>query len=276
MKELAQKLGFSKKIDASIEITLDGEETKKNISIPIIDENGDKVTKRIPLYTGDELVSGKLIVRSRAGRIEHSGIRIRLIGIIEVINGEQPDSEFMTNSLDLEPAGSFTDMKSYPFHFPSFQKPYDSFYGSSFRIKYIIRAGIYKNRSDIDVYSELDIGVIDMTQKEKPNSNPISMEVGIESLISINIQLPKNIYNIKQCIEGSIKFLLVKLMLQKMDILIMRKEIIGSGEKALIHSEEISSFELMDGCPVNGKLIRRRNSIKVLFRICSWLGSDYR
>ena len=48
--------------------------------------------------------------------------------------------------------------------------------------------------------------------------------------------------------------------IQKMDFLIIRKEIIGIGDKAIIQTEEVNSFEVMDGSPINGILIRGSHS----------------
>lgn len=259
MKDLVKKLGFSKPMDVGIEILLD-EEDRKTISIPSVNENSENIFRKIPLYTGEEDIKGKLIIRPRSGKVDHSGIRIRLVGVIEVVNGSQPDSEFMTNGQDVEPAGVLFDQKQYDFSFTGFQKPYDSFYGTSFRIKYVIRAGIYKNRNDIDVYKEFDIGVISPLKKAIPASQPILMEVGIDNLLNIIIDIPKNIFELKDFIEGVINFSLIKMTIQKMDFLIIRKEIIGIGDKAIIQTEEVNSFEVMDGSPINGILIRGSHS----------------
>ena len=50
--------------------------------------------------------------------------------------------------------------------------------------------------------------------------------------------------------EGSILFDIVKVMIKKMELNLIRKEIIGIGANANTFSEEISKFEIMDGCPI--------------------------
>lgn len=64
----------------------------------------------------------------------------------------------------------------------------------------------------------------------------------------------------KDEVSGTIAFLAVKLPILKMDLLIIRKEIIGAGDKAITFTDEVSSFEIMDGCPIKGYIIRGRNS----------------
>lgn len=76
------------------------------------------------------------------------------------------------------------------------------------------------------------------------------MEVGIDDLLNIKIRIPKQRYTLKDCLEGSILFDIVKVMIKKMELNLIRKEIIGIGANANTFSEEISKFEIMDGCPI--------------------------
>ena len=47
-----------------------------------------------------------------------------------------------------------------------------------------------------------------------------------------------------------------------MDLNILRKEVLGSGVNSVVETQEINSFEIMDGCPIKGKFVifRGRNS----------------
>jgi hypothetical protein len=109
------------------------------------------------------------------------------------------------------------------------------------------------------VVKEQDVGVMVPTLLEGP-AVPINLDVGIDDYLSIKIDFPRNSFDLKEVVEGKISFQLVKLLVKKMDLILVRKEIIGTGEKALVHSEDLFTFEIMDGCPIKGWLNRRGDS----------------
>ena len=51
-------------------------------------------------------------------------------------------------------------------------------------------------------------------------------------------------------------------MIKKMELNILKKEVLGMGEKAKTTSEEISKFEIMDGCPIREEEIPIRMFLK--------------
>ena len=53
------------------------------------------------------------------------------------------------------------------------------------------------------------------------------MEVGIEELLNIKINVDKKLYNLKGILEGTIEFSIVKILIKKMELNIIRKEILG-------------------------------------------------
>ena len=58
------------------------------------------------------------------------------------------------------------------------------------------------------------------------------MEVGINDFLNIRIDFPANVYSLNDILEGKITFTAVKLLIKKMELIIVRKEIVGMGEKA--------------------------------------------
>ena len=50
-----------------------------------------------------------------------------------------------------------------------------------------------------------------------------------------------------------------------MDLTIIRKEKLGIGENAKTVTEDICTVELMDGSPIKGLIIRRRNTNSTFF-----------
>lgn len=53
------------------------------------------------------------------------------------------------------------------------------------------------------------------------------MEVGINDYLNIKIDFSRNVYSIRDILEGTISFTSVKLLIKKMDFTIVKKEIIG-------------------------------------------------
>ncbi len=229
--------------------------------LPIKDKDpktGETITQKLPLYVGDEKVSGKIEVRTKK-KFDHMGVKVELIGLIEVNTDAGTNSTFMSNGLDLEAPGYISEDRTFNFSFNIFQKPYESYYGSTVRLRYIIRATVQLSKFKSPIVKEQDLGVL-ICNNYEDDSSPINMEVGVEDLINLKIDFPRDIYHLKDVIEGTISFLTVKLMIEKMEIGIHRKEIIGVGEKAHINDEEICNYEIMDGCPIKGGLIRGGDS----------------
>ena len=99
---------------------------------------------------------------------------------------------------------------------------------------------------------DFDIVVFNYKKPEKEDS-PINMDVGIEGVLAVSLNFPKSIYSLKDVIEGSIKFSLVKLRIKSMSLTIIRKEVLGSGLNSKTNEETLSNYEIMDGCPAKSK-----------------------
>ena len=159
----------------------------------------------------------------------------------------------MSNGLDLEVPGKIWGDKIIPFSFDVFQKPYESYYGRSIQLRYFLAVSVNTGRFRSAIQQQLDIFVIKHQgeeQQKKPEK--VNLEVGIEDCLNINILFDKDVYELNGVITGLVKFLLIKLRVKKMEVIVVRKEIIGIGENSKTTIDEIHNFEIMDGCP--GKL----------------------
>lgn len=90
---------------------------------------------------------------NKTKKLEHTGIRIELIGHIgfflfliyfnlfyfylEMVYDSKQSSDFMTMARELEPAGILTQDKTFQFAFNKFEKQYESYYGLSVRLRFI-------------------------------------------------------------------------------------------------------------------------------------------
>ena len=128
-------------------------------------------------------MKGKVLVNlSKGKRLDHTGIRVELIGIIENTFDPKQNSTFLQLVRDLEPPGSLTDDISYDFSFNRVEKQFESYNGIVVRVKYYLNVVINRNYNRITKEEEFIV----QNLGEEPSSNPpIKMEVGIKECLHI-------------------------------------------------------------------------------------------
>lgn len=78
-------------------------------------------------------------------KFEHLGIKVELIGHLEIVFDKNLSSDFMTQGKELEPAGILSEDKTYKFMFAKFDKVAETYNGSSGKIRYFVRVSINRN-----------------------------------------------------------------------------------------------------------------------------------
>ena len=91
--------------------------------------------------------------------------------------------------------------------------------------------------------------------REPELNPPIKMEVGIEECLHIEFEFTHSKFHLKDCIIGKVSFNLVRIKIKLMELSIIRKETVGSGQGAVTENERLSCIEIMDGAPVKGELV---------------------
>lgn len=150
-------------------------------------------SKQIPLFKEDEGVKGSLTVTLPDGgkRLEHTGVKIEMIGVIEMPHERQSMYEFTSLVRELEPSGAIeVSEKVYAFDFSSVEKPHESYYGRSVRLRYYLRATISRSYAS-NVVLEQDLWV-QILGTPPPMNNTIKMEVGIEDCLHIEFEYDKS------------------------------------------------------------------------------------
>lgn len=125
-------LGFGQSAD--IDIIFDGADTRKLAEIKT--EDGRK-EKYLLFYDG-ETVSGRVNVtlKKPGNKLEHHGIKIELIGQIELYYDRGNHHEFTALVRELARPGDLIQNTSYPFEFANVEKPYEVYVGSNVRLRY--------------------------------------------------------------------------------------------------------------------------------------------
>lgn len=184
-------------------------------------------------------------------KIEHVGIRVQLIGQIEV--GGQEPFEFTNLVSELAPPGVLKDSETFPFNFLNVEKAHESYNGINVRLRYFIKFVIARQYSS-NVVEEQDFWVQKIQQDPQMN-NSIKMEVGIEDCLHIEFEYNKTKYHLKDVVVGKVYFLLVRIKIKHMELNIVKRESSGSGPNVENKSETITKFEIMDGAPVRGESV---------------------
>lgn len=235
---------------ADIEIVFDDADKRKVAEVKTDDGKKEKLL----LYYDGETVSGRVNVtlRKPGSKLEHQGIKVELIGQIELFYDRGNHHEFISLVKELARPGDLLQHTSYPFEFAKVDKPYEVYTGANVRLRYFLRATIVRRLTDI--VKEVDIAV--HTLCSYPDVlNSIKMEVGIEDCLHIEFEYNKSKYHLKDVIVGKIYFLLVRIKIKHMEISIIKRETTGSGPNTFTENETVAKYEIMDGAPVRGESI---------------------
>ncbi|EIW68717.1 vacuolar protein sorting 26 [Tremella mesenterica] len=232
-----------------VEIRLQGEDDRKQVEV-----KSEKEKKEMcPVYYDGESVVGQVHVRVKDGKkFQHDGIRIELIGSIELFYDRGNHYEFVSMAQELASAGEMRQAQSYDFTFKNVEKQYESYSGINVKLRYYIRVTLQRRMGEVIKEREIWVHSYRMPQD---STTTIKMEVGIEDCLHIEFEYNKAKYHLKDVIVGKIYFLLVRIKIKHMELSIIRRETTGSAPNQYNESETITKFEIMDGAPVRGETI---------------------
>jgi len=220
---------------------------------PVPGPSDSEIVKKVPVYTSSEKVRGTVRAEIPQGKkVEHLGIKIELVGRIEMFYDRGGTHDFVSLVKEIEPPSVVYDSKDWEFEF-DFDKPFESYRGLNVRVRYFVKATMTRNYSgNLSAEKELCIQHI---STEPEINNSIKMEVGIEDCLHIEFEYEKQKYSLGDIIIGKIYFLLVRIKIKHMELAVIRRESAGSGPNLFNESETMVKFEVMDGAPVKGECI---------------------
>lgn len=235
----------------TIDVGLDAEKSRKMAPI-----NRDRKGDRAYIYTDGEDVCGNAMISVRPGnKLEHQGIKVELIGQVEMIYDPMGTYDFFAITKDLEPPGCMYESKQYNWRFNAVDKACETYWGINVRCRYFVRLTVVRPYSSGgSITKELDFIVQNLYNVPEIN-NTIKMEVGIEDCLHIEFEYDKSKYHLKDVVVGKVYFLLVRIKIKHMELDIIRKEFTGSGSAQTSDSETLTKFEIMDGAPVRSECI---------------------
>ncbi|CAK9191113.1 unnamed protein product [Sphagnum troendelagicum] len=225
-------------------------ETRKQASVK--KENGQVVM--VPLFLGQDSVAGEVRIEPLPGKkVEHLGVKIELLGQIELYFDRGSFYDFTSLVRELDVPGEILECKTYPFEFSTVEMQYESYNGVNVRLRYVLKVTISRSYAT-NIVEYRDFWVHNYSPQPEIN-NSIKMEVGIEDCLHIEFEYSKSKYHLKDVIVGKIYFLLVRIKIKHMELEVRRRESTGSGPNTYNESETLAKYEIMDGAPVRGESI---------------------
>jgi len=241
--------GFGKSGDRiHVEFSEEATRVKKSLS-------SNAQTGLLPVFASSEAVRGAVEVRVPAGKkVEHLGIKVELIGQIEMYYDRGNFTDFTSLVRELDSPGVLMRDQRYQFDFGNVDKPYESYNGLNVRLRYFVRVTVTRNYTSGNMVKEADFLTL-IAQPPPDVNNSIKMEVGIEECLHIEFEYDKVKYHLSDIIIGKVYFLLVRIKIKHMELAVIRREAAGAGAQQYNESETITKFEVMDGAPVRGECI---------------------
>jgi len=208
----------------------------------------------LPTFRDKEDVKGNItIIIPQGKKLEHKGIKIEFIGLLENIEDKNLSTKFITLTKDLEPPSILIqDTTSYEFKFSNVEKLYETYYGTTMIVRYFINVII--DTATRTHKKKCEIGVKNPINEEITDLKPIKLEVGIEDWLHIVFKVDRNKFHLKDIIEGTVRFKKVSIKLVSMELQLLKKEIV-SGDKSKTNNYPICKFEIMDGAPIKNETI---------------------
>jgi len=215
----------------------------------------EKGPQKLLIYASEDPIVGSIKLNVKPGKkIEHKGIKVELIGQIEVVYDRGNHHDFLLLSQELASGpGVISESVEYPFNFVSTEKSHESYNGVNVRLRYFLRFSIVRGLSS-NITKEQDIWVINFVSPPEVNSS-IKMEVGIEECLHIEFEYGRSKYHLKDVILGKVYFLLVRIKIKYMEIALVKRESTGTAPNVYTETETLTKYEIMDGAPVRGESI---------------------
>jgi vacuolar protein sorting-associated protein 26 len=235
-------LSFIKSNQPSININLNKNSHKK-FKINVNNNNIE-----FPVYFLNDKISGEILIELNQNKfLEHKGIKINLIGIIqkqnEILNKFYDDYLNLTSNEKIN-----NEITKINFDF-SLKKNIEneSFYGTFIKIKYFLLVTIFLDNKNLTNKKEIVILKPTLIEDYKKFTNfPMKIEIGVENKIHVILEINKNNYFLRDIIIGKVIFVNVNIIIKTMFIQIIRKENLNFNNEFSSETIVLNNFEIMD------------------------------
>ena len=183
----------------SVDILIDEQINRRKLYLR--DEDYNRVI--LPAFYDKEHVSGAVQVNLTSKSFEHNGIKIILLGLIQSTTDKKNESQFITLSKELCPAGKLINQNNkFPFVFNNVEKQYESYRGIEFNVRYILRVIISCSLRNLTWEREFGVARPETKEILTTLNDPIRMDVGIEDWLHLSFELDRTKYSTKDVITN--------------------------------------------------------------------------
>ena len=233
----------------SVDILIDEQINRRKLYLR--DEDYNRVI--LPVFYDKEHVTGAVQVNLTSKSFDHNGIKIMLLGLIQSTTDKKNESQFITLTKELCPAGKLVNQNNkFPFAFNNVEKQYESYRGIEFNVRYILRVIISCSLRNLTWEREFGVARPETKEILTTLNDPIKMDVGIEDWLHLSFELDRTKYSTKDVITGRVTFKTVSMKLKLMLLQIIRRETIIGGE---MDNAVLCKFEIMDGGPIKNEIV---------------------
>lgn len=132
----------------------------------------------------------------------------------------------------------------------------ETYRGEMCEAKYFVQCTVKTKARKFFAKEEFGVVNTPLLQSELPTER-LKLDVGVEEWLHLKLELKRKNFGLKDKIEGEILFKKVGVKLKTMEVSIIRKETVGTGENQKEHSDTLGTFEVMDDGPIKSDLLKR-------------------
>jgi len=208
----------------------------------------------LPLYTQNDDISGKVKVNFGSKSLKHYRILIQLIGETESFYLIDKPDIFLSRTRELKPAGAIMNDSMYSFRFLRFEKPFETYYGRSGRIRYYLKVLLYKG---LEKYEQFILEfAVQLPIFRVINNQAYRAQLRIDDFLMINAEINKSSFSVDDCIIGKLCIEELKLVINSVQVSLVKREIFNpSSNFPLTEDDLIIKFEVSNKCPKKGEII---------------------
>ncbi|CCW69278.1 unnamed protein product [Phytomonas sp. Hart1] len=243
----------------------------------------------LPRFDGEARVEGDVVLTPTAGSFHHRGLLVELLGTISTGRGPVDRAEVFLRQQRRFAPGAVVAATTFSFSFGG-GRTYESYHGARAQVDYVVQAslerglrsttasaGLWITRPSEDPEKEPPIPNDNETEREPQNemksegmdppwrcrrpvvglanTRELSMEIGVENLLHIEVRYEKQTFHLADQILGRVAFKTANMDLQRGEVAVVRKEFIIGGDDEEVETEVLHRFEIMDGAPIVGEVI---------------------
>ncbi|KAG4184680.1 hypothetical protein ERO13_A09G186000v2 [Gossypium hirsutum] len=134
-------------------------------------------------------------------RIEHNGVKVELLGQIEMYLDRGNFYDFTSLVRELDVPGDIYERTTYPFEFSMVEMPYETYNGVNVRLRYVLKVTVSRNYGG-SIIEYLNFLVHNYSPPPSINTS-IKMEVGIEDCLHIEFEYNKSKIQLETEVVGN-------------------------------------------------------------------------